>query len=340
MDFYVLALPRSRTVWLSHLLTDENTVCMHEYYSSHDKKSELFVEGKRVGSVDTNPLMARDYGDKPVVIIKNDPAGVVRSVCECFDKPKFVDNFEAFAGKFIDKYQQALLKIKPVNSIEIDCEDLSDPDVIRELCQFVGVKITDERIKLMINTNISTMNRDIESSLRHTASCEGIVYKELIDLFYAEPVVRCEQILDIAIAKGIFDTCWNEVTADGVDHYTPDVLGEYWIGLIADGDYVGCFRLHKITTTTWEFHLHVIPEHRKAYSVACVTPIKKWCLENLDGMEKINVTIPALYQNVVKFVENIGFQHEGVDRLSFTKGGQLHDQIKLGMTRAEIEGSL
>ena len=340
VDFYVIGLPRSRTVWLSHLLTDDNTECKHEYYSSHETRPEPEFSGKRIGCVDTNPLAIPDYGDKPVVIVKRDPLEVKKALFNCFDKPDGVVNFEAFISSFIDRYTTALDAIKPKNVMFVEFDDLSNIDTLRKLCEFVGVSSTDERLVEMAFTRISTVNRDIETSLKHTAECEGLSYKDYLATFSMAPVVTCERIIDVVIAQAIFNTCWDEVTADGVECYTPNVMGEYWVGLVADGVYVGVYRFHQTATTTWEGHTHMIPDKRKAYSMAAVVPIKKWMLENLEGLEKINVTIPALYKNVVRFTESIGFICEGVDRMSFMKNGELHDQIKLGMTRAELEGSL
>ncbi len=340
VDFYVIGLPRSRTVWLSHLLTDDNTECLHEYYSSHETRQEPEFNGKRIGCVDTNPLSTPDYGDKPVVIVKRDPEEVKRALFKCFDKPDGVDNFEAFISSFVDKYKAALSSIKPKNAMYVEFDDLSNIDTLRKLCEFVGVEASDDRLVDMAFTRISTVNRDIETSLKNTAECEGLSYKDYLATFYAAPVVTCERIFNTVTAQAIFNTCWDEVSADGVAGYTPDVIGENWVGLIADGQYVGVYRFHQTATHTWEGHAHMIPDKRKAYTKASASPIKRWMLENLEGLEKINVTIPALYQNVVRFTESIGFIREGVDRMSFMKNGELHDQVKLGMTRAEIEGSL
>ena len=340
MDFYTIGLPRTRSLWLSHLLTDENTECRHEYYSTHEKRNELIIDGKRVGSCDTNPLMAPDYGDKPVIIIVREKEDIISSMMNSFDKPESVVNFEAFLRVYEKEYRKALYDLKPKNKFIVAFEDLSDPSVVRDLCDFVGVNITDDRIMHMINTNISTTNRDLTPSLKHTAQCKGVEYTEFLDEYSRPPIIYCDRIFDVVVASAIFNTCFDEVSADGVESYTPDVMGEYWIGLRADNQYVGCYRFHQLTTTTWEGHVHMIPEHRNNYSYACVRPVKLWMLENLEDMEKINVTIPALYKNVISFTESIGFVNEGVDRLSFKKSGVLHDQVKLGMTRQEIEGSL
>ena len=340
MDFYTIGLPRTRSLWLSHLLTDENTVCEHEYYSSHEHKEELLIPGKRVGSCDTNPLMAPDYDNKPVIIVVRDKEDVISSMMRSFDKPEGVRNFESFLKRYEKTYRNALFDIKCGNKLIVAFEDLSDPKKVREICDFVGVKITDERIINMISTNISTTNRDLTSPLRHTALCEGVTYEDYMAVFAGTPIVTCERIYDVALALSIFNTCWDEVSADDVDAYNPDVVGEYWIGLKADGAWLGCYRFHQLTTTTWEGHTHMIPECRKDYSTACVRPIKLWMLENLEGMEKLNVTIPELYENVINFCKSIGFVYEGADRLSFKKNGVLHNQIKMGMTRQEIEGSL
>ena len=144
------------------------------------------------------------------------------------------------------------------------------------------------------------------------------------------------RITDYTIAQHIINACWEEISEDGVDHYLPDIVNEYWLCLNNGKDIVGGYRLHQINSVTWQGHVFMIPGFRTQYAKdGCILTLK-WLLENTD-CKKLIADVPKRYPNVMAFLENIGFKNEGVNRQSFTKDNQLWDIVNYGLTRKEIE---
>lgn len=151
-------------------------------------------------------------------------------------------------------------------------------------------------------------------------------------------MIKPERITDYTISNFIIGECWDEISEDDADDYKADLYGEYWIGLY-EPMLIGCYRLHQINKATWQIHAFILPEHRREYSKESGASILQWCLDNLD-FEKLICIIPDRFPNVVGFVESIGFKHEGTNRQSYTKDGQLWDLQSFGLTKEEIKGIL
>ena len=148
--------------------------------------------------------------------------------------------------------------------------------------------------------------------------------------------MRTQRITDYCVSGHILDKCFYEISEDGVESYTPDLINEFWIGLYKD-ELIGCYRIHPIYGATYEIHAFILPEHRKEHSKESGKVILKWCLDNTE-MKKLVCMIPDRFKNVIGFVKSIGFVNEGCNRLSYTKDGQLWDVHHFGLTRDEIEG--
>ena len=81
-----------------------------------------------------------------------------------------------------------------------------------------------------------------------------------------------------------------------------------------------------------EVHIAVLPEARhKAYYYG--KKAADWIFE--QGVHKITAMIPQTNQQVLKYCLKLGFQQEGINRMSFLKDGKLQDQFLLGLTKEE-----
>jgi len=88
-NFFILGLPRSRTLWFSEFFCTGEVECVHEHFSSH-RKADL-IAGVW-GYSDTNPLTTPDYGESPVLIIERDVEEVISSCIKAFDCPTGVED--------------------------------------------------------------------------------------------------------------------------------------------------------------------------------------------------------------------------------------------------------
>lgn len=330
-NFFILGMPRSRTLWFSKLFNKAGIPCAHEYFSSHNEIK--FMPGVK-GYSDTNPLMAPDYGDSPVLIIERNIDDVISSIYNAFDKPDGVNNWGECIGNYMLEYRKALDKIRPKNCMKVAYCDINDK--LAEIWRFLVPDVECEADYLLQYREkiIKTDNRDIQGSLEHTfGSMKSFAEKYDLDLMDAY------RITDYAVAQHIINECWDEISEDGIDQYMPDIVNEYWIGLHNGEETVGCYRLHQLTSICWEGHVFMRPKHRKEYSkLGCFTTLQ-WIIDNTD-CEKLIANVPMKFENVMKFLEGIGFVTEGVNRKSFTKDGKLWDVVHYGLTRPEIEGLL
>lgn len=154
--------------------------------------------------------------------------------------------------------------------------------------------------------------------------------------------MKARRTYSVSLIKAVMllPEIWATIAEDGQDpaDFDPDVNDEIWLTMeTGEGILVGLYNLHSRNAVTVEIHAQVLPEHRKEYSRATGLAALRWIRVNLPTCHKVIATVPALYPNVKKFTESFGFQLEGVNRASYLKEGELHDQWNLGITRGEID---
>ena len=71
------------------------------------------------------------------------------------------------------------------------------------------------------------------------------------------------------------------------------------------------------------------------YSRDFMALIYQWVIENTE-YEKITGECPVIYPQVIKFCTDCGMVEEGTNRRSWLKGGKIHDQTRIGITKDEI----
>lgn len=125
---------------------------------------------------------------------------------------------------------------------------------------------------------------------------------------------------------------WDEISEDDAPQFHPDVINEYWVGIYSDEGLAGIYRIHQVTSVCFQIHAFMMDRTQKESGLT----IEKWCLDNIEDMQKLIAEIPVIYPNVYHFTKSQGFQDEGINRHSFTKNGEVHDVHRLGITREEL----
>ena len=328
MTFFILGMPRSRTLWFSKLFTDDGFPCIHEHFSRH--KETNLIPGV-YGYSDTNPLTSPDYGDYPVLIIERDFDQVCDSIFNAFDKPRAITDWKRCIKGYMRVYKDELSKIRPKNCLRIKFEDINNRLI--EIWKFLlpDVPYDEKYLSARKERIIKTENRDLESSLIETFGS----IENLSSLYDSK--IEIHRITDYAVVQFLINECWDEISEDGATYYMPDIVKEYWVGMyINEDELIGCYRLHQINLATWQGHAFMLKGYRKEYSKLGCRKTLQWLLDNTD-CQKLIATVPMMYENVMKFLEGIGFHTEGVNRQSYTKRGKLWDVVQYGLTREEIE---
>lgn len=317
--FYVLGMPRSRTLWLSYVLSDDETKCYHEALTAHGSKVLNEKGHKYIGSIDTNPLNQLDYNGK-LAVIKRDPEDVKKSITEWFSAEQYGDNWGSAVSEYIDKYNEALNK---KDTYTIDYEDLNDIDKLIKLILYLKpeAKIDRERLIFLQNTIIKVKNTDLTTSINNTSRHTGYALT-------SQKNVVCRRTYDVGFCydvltnKEIFE-CISEDGAT-VDSLNIDVVKDYWLEIVDCGVDIGVFQLKQTFNKCWEAHIHILPQHREKYTQDAGDKIWSWVEDNLkEGLIVTNV--PKLYPNVREFLLKFGFEDSGCLKNAWFKNGQQHD---------------
>jgi hypothetical protein len=332
-DFYTIGLPRSRSLWLSKLLSYGDSTCFHEHLSGHNGELRLDVDTTYRGFCDTNPLITVNYGDSPVLKVIRDPEEVVMSGMTKFDPIEGVVSWYDFLKNYIADYSDALQKI-PAQMV-VSVADLGNPETVQSICKFLmpDNPIPISYIEDLIVTRIETTNRDLTASLHSTAEATGRTYGDILKQ-YDIPTFHCSRIFDIALAVNTMNTMWDAVSEDGAPPYSPDLVGEMWIGIYMGGMYIGMFRMHQLTSVCWQGHIFILPDQRK-HSDGAGKAIKQWIVDNMDA-KKIVAEVPECFPNVIAFLERHGFKKQGFNADSFSKNGLIGTH-QLGMNVEDMK---
>jgi hypothetical protein len=145
----------------------------------------------------------------------------------------------------------------------------------------------------------------------------------------------CERMFDIALVVNTMQTLREDIFEDNSEPFEPDLIHEYWVSVWADDDYVGMYRLHRITSVCWQGHAFMLREQRE-HSLAGGKAFCQWILENIPEAIKIIAEVPECFPNVVGFLENIGFKKQGYNSDSYSKDGVI-GMHQLGMTTEEMK---
>ena len=141
-----------------------------------------------------------------------------------------------------------------------------------------------------------------------------------------------ERIWDHRVVVATISELWDEVAEDDAPPYVPDIVGEYYIGVFYQKNYIGMYRFNQLTSVCWEGHVFMLD---RQHSINAADAIKKWVVENLTGAKKVIVNIPECFPNVIEFVKEIGFKEQGYNSESYTKN-KIVGTYQLGMKVEEM----
>lgn len=153
--FFICALPRSRTAWLANYLTYGDSFCFHEPavgLSSFTEMRRLFESAGRkvVGSADCGNAwivdgLAREFPDCRFVVVRR-PLQEVRQSMQEIGLP---DNGTLENSAIMLDYT-----VRTYSHISLDADDLSNPEAVKMLCEYVGAPFDLARFNLLASLNV------------------------------------------------------------------------------------------------------------------------------------------------------------------------------------------
>lgn len=165
MNFYLLGMPRCRSLWLSHLLSFGNSYCFHEALSQRDSLLSRRIPNifgyENVGSADTCPLTFdhKLVSDSPLVIIDRPLGDIKFSLSKSFNFTQEMD-----VNRQLEKSYDHLQTIHTDNTMRVEFDKLSDTNVAKTIMEFCGVRPDTHHINKMLGSNIVVTNSSLENS--------------------------------------------------------------------------------------------------------------------------------------------------------------------------------
>ena len=311
--FYVLALPRSMTLWLSFLLTDDESVCYHEALTDF-KDKKLTDSGKKyTGSIDTNPLNEVNYNGN-LVVVKRDLKDVIESLKQNFTQSHMGEGeYAEFIDGYAKKYADALNKKE---AYIIEFKDLMNAEKVLDMARFLKpeTNLSIGRIKYMQQCHIQTKNNDLT-----------------VSIMALDKNINAQRTLDVGVCLSVLTDpdIFDSISEDGatINDVQIDVINHYWVSLAAGGELIGVVQFKPITSHLFESHIHILKQHRKEHTANAGAAILDWCKDNLAGT--LYAHTPDYCVNVINFLEKFDFIKCGTIPKAWNKNGKLNDLVIL-----------
>lgn len=131
----------------------------------------------------------------------------------------------------------------------------------------------------------------------------------------------------------IYERVSSDGTVNRCDWYPVISDNERWLAAYVDDELAGVLNTHPINPVCWEGHIQILKPCRR-YAHPLFKLALNWAWQNTPA-EKIVVQIPAMYFDVIEFVQHHGFKVEGVNTRSIKKYGVLLDQVYMGLEKED-----
>lgn len=97
---------------------------------------------------------------------------------------------------------------------------------------------------------------------------------------------------------------------------------------------IGLCMFMPINGTTVDVHIAALPDHRGFAALQLARLSFQWIWENTQ-YQRIEARIPDYNKPAIRLASLSGMKRMGVSEKSFLKGGLLHDQVLLGISKGE-----
>ncbi|MBP9155518.1 MAG: hypothetical protein KBF48_11280 [Xanthomonadales bacterium] len=150
--FFIVCLPRSRSAWLSNLLTYESVLCLHEPLlgcrSLDDLEAKLATTGTPIaGAADTGAMFWVDdiierFPDARFVLLARDPRGYV-------EQAQRMGGTAAEAAAILEQFSHAIGSLHKLGNrtLTVASKQLDDYTVCNQVWQHIGMPIALNRVR-------------------------------------------------------------------------------------------------------------------------------------------------------------------------------------------------
>lgn len=128
------------------------------------------------------------------------------------------------------------------------------------------------------------------------------------------------------------------VAEDGIDinNYMIPMDGhQCYMMVYLDTIPIGVWLVYPDNSSTLNIHCHILEPYREYGKIAGKLIIEWFVNDAPEQYVKLNAEIPFIYPEVYHFTKKFGFMDEGINRFSVKKDGNIINQWRLGLTKAE-----
>jgi RimJ/RimL family protein N-acetyltransferase len=120
------------------------------------------------------------------------------------------------------------------------------------------------------------------------------------------------------------------------EQFEPRTDDAIWYVLVWEGKVLlGLFALAPQNAVCWELHTRLLPEAWGSVAAAAAAGIVEWIWAHTPCLRLVTVC-PAYNRLAIRFAERAGMSRYGVNPRSWQKGGELFDQVLLGLSKILI----
>jgi len=124
---------------------------------------------------------------------------------------------------------------------------------------------------------------------------------------------------------------FNRISDDYTNTALWDPKKSIWVGYFDNEDCMALLSVHEENSIVLNMHMHIPKKNRGKKSFKIGNSLIDYAIEHCNKrFVKINVKIPVIYQDVIKFAKKVKFEEEGLDKKSFKKNGKIFDRIIMG----------
>lgn len=146
-----------------------------------------------------------------------------------------------------------------------------------------------------------------------------------------------ELIREFITQPKLFDRL-SEDNSASADDWVPNLNLSIWTAAIEpvsddNATIYGMFAFVPETSIVYRFHPAINPEYwGNKLNVQAGKAALQWLWEHTTA-QKVIAKAPSIYPDALRWGQRIGLKREGIQRKSFLKNGELHDQYYLGINR-------
>ena len=148
-------------------------------------------------------------------------------------------------------------------------------------------------------------------------------------------VIEAFRITDYTMAIQPMRERWSDFAEDGAELRIPDIVNEYWIGILDSGKYVGFVRLAQMNSVVMDCHICIM--HKTGNPVNYALKAMEWIIDHTPNVQKLVCHVPEFKKGAIKLAKRAGFSMQGFSSDSYLKGGKLHGLVQLGINRKAME---